>query len=131
FFFLDLTFWHYGIAMTSVANASLLCALAPVAVALFSWIVLKERPTRLFVLALALALGGAGAMSAGSDGGQGSSPLLGDLLSLMVAGWYAGYFLALKKALTNAGAVRAIFWSSAASAPLMLGAAFLMGENIL
>ena len=33
FFALDLSFWHYGIVMTSVANATVLCNLTPVVVA--------------------------------------------------------------------------------------------------
>ena len=98
FFALDLSFWHYGIVMTSVANATVLCNLTPVVVTLFGWIVLKETPHRLFLLALALAMGGAFAMAAGADGGQGTNPPLGDLFSLSVAVWYSGYFLAVKAA---------------------------------
>ncbi|WP_236547418.1 DMT family transporter [Brevundimonas sp. G8] len=71
FFALDLSFWHYGIVMTSVANATVLCNLTPVVVTLFGWFVLKDRPHRLFLVALALAMGGAFAMAAGADGGQG------------------------------------------------------------
>ena len=54
FFSMDLSFWHYGIVMTSVANATVLCNLTPVVVTLFGWFVLKERPHRLFLVALAL-----------------------------------------------------------------------------
>ena len=131
FFFLDLSFWHYGIVMTSVANATVLCNLTPVVVTLFAWIVLKERPRAVFVLALALAMIGAFAMAAGADGGQGTDPLLGDLFSLSVALWYAGYFLAVKAARTTAGAIRVILWSTAIPVPLMLAASLVLGEDIL
>ena len=74
FFALDLSFWHYGIVMTSVANATVLCNLTPVVVTLFGWIVFKERPARLFILAIALAMSGAFAMAAGASGAQGPTP---------------------------------------------------------
>ena len=77
FFALDLSFWHYGIVMTSVANATVLCNLTPVVVTLFGWFVLKERPHRLFILALALAMGGAFAMAAGAGEAGVGSRLLG------------------------------------------------------
>ena len=80
FFAFDLSFWHYGIVMTSVANATVLCNLTPVVVTLVGWFVFKERPARLFILALALAMGGAFAMAAGAQPGQGTNPVLGDLL---------------------------------------------------
>ena len=77
FFVLDLSFWHYGIAFTSVANATVLTNLTPVVVTLVAWALFRERPRALFVLALALALGGAFAMSAGADGRQGQHELVG------------------------------------------------------
>ena len=131
FFFLDLSFWHYGIVMTSVANATVLCNLTPVVVTLFAWIVLKERPRAVFLLALAFAMIGAFAMAAGADGGQGTDPLLGVLFSLSVALWYAGYFLAVKAARNTAGAARVMLWSTAIPIPLMLAACLALGESVI
>ena len=131
FFALDLSFWHYGIVMTSVANATVLCNLTPVVVTLFGWFVLKERPHRLFLLALALAMGGAFAMAAGADGGQGTNPPLGDAFSLSVAVWYSGYFLAVKAARRTAGAMRVTFWATLLGAPLLLIVALALGEDII
>jgi drug/metabolite transporter (DMT)-like permease len=131
FFALDLSFWHYGIVMTSVANATVLANLTPVVVTLIGWLVFKERPARLFILALALAMGGALAMAAGARPGQGSNPPLGDLLSLTVSFWYAGYFLAVKAARTTAGALKVTFWATLAGLPLMGGAALVLGEDMI
>ena len=131
FFALDLSFWHYGIVMTSVANATVLCNLTPVVVTLFGWFVLKERPHRLFILALALAMGGAFAMAAGADGGQGTNPMLGDLFSLSVAVWYSGYFLAVQAARRTAGAMRVTFWATLLGAPLLLIVALALGEDVI
>ncbi len=131
FFAFDLSFWHYGIVMTSVANATVLCNLTPVVVTLVGWLVFKERPARLFILALALAMGGAFAMAAGARPGQGTNPLLGDLFSLSVALWYSGYFLAVKAARVTAGALRVTLWATVAGIPIMGGAALLLGEDVI
>lgn len=131
FFALDLSFWHYGIVMTSVANATVLCNLTPVVVTLFGWIVFRDTPTRLFVLALGLAMAGAFAMATGADGGQGTNPPLGDLLSLAVSVWYSGYFLAVKMARNTAGALRVTLWATALGVPLMGGVALLLGEAMI
>ena len=131
FFALDLSFWHYGIVMTSVANATVLCNLTPVVVTLFAWLVMKERPGRLFVVALALSLLGAFAMAAGASGTQGSNPLLGDLFSLSVALWYSGYFLAVQRARTSAGAMRITFWATLVGVPLLGGVALILGEDMV
>ena len=131
FFALDLSFWHYGIVMTSVANATVLCNLTPVVVTLFGWIVFRETPARLFILALALAMGGAFAMAAGASGTQGTNPLLGDIFSLSVALWYSGYFLAVKQARTTAGAMRITLWATAVGIPLLALVSLLLGENMI
>lgn len=131
FFVLDLSFWHYGIVMTSVANATVLCNLTPVVVTLFGWIVFKDRPRRLFVAAIGLAMGGAFAMSAGADGNQGTNPPLGDLFSLSVALWYAGYFLAVKAARATAGAMRIMLWSTGLGLPLLLVVSLALGEDLI
>lgn len=131
FFALDLSFWHYGIVMTSVANATVLCNLTPVVVTLVGWFVFKERPQRLFVLALALAMGGAFAMAAGAQKGQGTNPVLGDIFSLSVALWYSGYFLAVKAARATAGALRVTLWATVAGIPIMAAAALLLREEMI
>ncbi|GAA0195155.1 drug/metabolite transporter (DMT)-like permease [Brevundimonas nasdae] len=131
FFALDLSFWHYGIVMTSVANATVLCNLTPVVVTLFGWFVLKEKPHRLFLVALALAMGGAFAMAAGADGGQGTNPVLGDIFSVSVALWYSGYFLAVKAARATSGAMQITFWATLVGTPLLLIVALSLGETII
>lgn len=131
FFALDLAFWHYGIVMTSVANATVLCNLTPVVVTLFAWLVLKQTPARLFILALVLAMGGAFAMAAGANGQQGSNPMLGDVLSLTVSVWYAGYFLAVQRARTRAGAMQVTLWATAVGVVPLGLVALLLGENMI
>ncbi len=131
FFAGDLAFWHYGIRYTSVANATVLANLSPVVVTAVAWFLFRERPGRMFMVGLAVALAGAWIMAAGAAAGGAVAPLLGDLLSLTTAVWYALYFVAMRRARQGEGASRAMFWSSLATAPVMLAVALAMGEPIL
>lgn len=130
FFVLDLSFWHYGIVMTSVANATVLTNLTPVVVTLVGWMAFRDRPRALFLLALAIALAGAFAMSAGADGGQGSNPRLGDVFATVTALWYAGYFLVVKQARRESSAGRIMLWSTGLGAPLLLVVSLALGESV-
>ncbi len=130
FFVLDLSFWHYSIVFTSVANATVLTNLTPVVVTAAAWLMFRERPRALFLAALALALVGAWAMSAGADGRQGSNPRLGDLFALVTALWYAGYFLTVKALRGRVSAGRIMLWSTALGAPLLLAVSLALGEPL-
>jgi drug/metabolite transporter (DMT)-like permease len=132
FFALDMSFWHYGLHLTSVANATVLCNLTPVVVTLFAWVVLRQRPKNLFLLALVLAMVGAAAMALGANHSHGGDrSLLGDALSLSVTVWYAAYFLTIQAARKTASAQKVMLWSTAVGMPLMLLAALAMGEQII
>lgn len=130
FFVLDLGFWHYSIAFTSVANATTLTNLTPVIVTAVAWLAFRERPRALFLVALAVALAGAWTMSAGADGRQGANPRLGDLFAAVTALWYAGYFLTVKVLRGRHPASRIMLWSTALGAPLLLGLALALGEDL-
>ena len=131
-FALDLAFWHYGIKYTSVAASTVLSNLAPVVVTAFAWIFLKQRPRALFLLALAVAVGGAWMMGAGK--GNGAPVLnapLGNILSVATALWYALYFLALAEGRKRQAASRLMYWSGVVGAPLLLASALILHEQIL
>ena len=131
FFALDLSFWHYGVTLTSVANATVLTNLSPVVVTVAAWFLFRERPARIFIAGLAVALAGAATMAMAADKGSAINAPLGDVLSIFTAVWYAFYFLAMRKARQGAGASRAMFWSTLASAPILLAVAFAFGETIM
>jgi len=130
-FALDLSFWHYGIEFTSVANATVLANLTPLIVTAIAWIVYRQAPKRLFLVAVIVAMSGAWIMTAAKGGGAGSNPLLGDLLSTATALWYALYMLAVGRARQTEGAMRVMFWSTLASIPILLGVALAFGEPLL
>ncbi|RMF68718.1 MAG: DMT family transporter [Alphaproteobacteria bacterium] len=92
FFAADLGFWHWSIKLTSVANATLLANLNPVFVALVGFLFLGHRFRPPFLLAMALALGGAVVLM-GRSLEISAERVIGDLLGVATAMMYAGYFL--------------------------------------
>ena len=130
FFAADLLCWHYGVTYTSVTNATVLTNLTPVVVTLAAWFFFRERPKRLFVAGLALALAGAMTMAFSSSGARGINPPLGDALSVITALWYGGYFIAIGAARKQAEATRVMLWSTAVGAPLLLVSALLLNEDL-
>jgi drug/metabolite transporter (DMT)-like permease len=130
-FALDLGFWHYGVKYTSVGLATALSNLAPLVVTVFAWMFLKQRPRRLFLLALAIALAGAWLMAIQRRGAPGLDPPLGNLLSVTTAVWYAFYMLAIAQARQRESTRALMLWSSATGLPLVLAAAWGLGERIL
>jgi drug/metabolite transporter (DMT)-like permease len=93
----DLGAWHVSIMYTSVANSTLEANFAPIFVTLGAWILFRQRVSRLFLIALAVTLGGA-ALLIGPNFALGGRALLGDTLGVLTAVFYAGYMLAIKSA---------------------------------
>jgi len=91
----DLAFWHQSIRFTSVANSTLLANLASIFVTLAAWLLWRERPRPLFLLALGLALGGV-ALLVHTSLAFSATALLGDALGVVTAMFYAWYILAVK-----------------------------------
>ncbi|HWA63988.1 MAG TPA: DMT family transporter [Caulobacteraceae bacterium] len=131
-FALDLACWHYGIRFTSVANATVLPNLTPVIVTVGAWMFLRETPTRVFVVGMAVSVAGAVVMALANAGAAatGPRPHLGDALSASTALWYALYFLAVRRSRAEAGATPVMFWSSVAAAPVLLVIAVVLGEQV-
>ena len=131
-FALDLLCWHYGIRYTSVANATVLPNLTPVLVTLAAWLVFNERPRPIFLVGMAVAIGGAVVMAAaGVETRPGPEPHLGDVLSASTAVWYGLYFLAVRVARQAHATGRVMLWSCLVGAPLLLAAALALREAIL
>lgn len=94
---LDHFTWSTSIGMTRVANATLLNNIAPLWVALFAFVVWKERLKMRFWLGLVLSLIGA-TFILGSDLITNPHVGYGDLLSLFSSLFYAAYFLTTQRA---------------------------------
>jgi drug/metabolite transporter (DMT)-like permease len=88
--------WNSSLRYTSAANATLLGNTAPLWVALFSWLIFRQKLRGLFWLGLALALGGA-VIVLGSDFIRHPTIGLGDLLAMAAGVFYAGYFIVTER----------------------------------
>jgi drug/metabolite transporter (DMT)-like permease len=132
FFAADLAFWHYGIGMTSVANATVLANLTPLVVTVVGFLLFREKVGPLFLAGMALGLLGAWTMAEGRGASApGSNPPLGDLLSVATALWYSAYFLCVRQARLRFGTMAVMFWSSLVGAVALAGIMLAMGEDIL
>jgi drug/metabolite transporter (DMT)-like permease len=91
----DLSIWHWALQFTTVTNSTLITNLAPLLVAAVAWLFLGEKATRTFILGLLIATAGA-AVLVGNSYVLSARHLLGDLLSLVAAVFYAGYLVTLR-----------------------------------
>ncbi|MCX7962766.1 MAG: DMT family transporter [Burkholderiales bacterium] len=127
----DLAFWHWSIALTSVANSTLLANLATLFVTLAAWLFWRERPTPLFLAGLVAALAGV-AMLVRASLAWSPSALLGDALGVLTAAFYAGYLLAMKSVRDRgAPTVRLMAVTSSITALALLPVALASGEALL
>ncbi|MDW8468972.1 MAG: DMT family transporter [Burkholderiales bacterium] len=127
----DLAFWHWSIALTSVANSTLLANLATLFVTLAAWLFWRERPRPLFLAGLAAALAGV-AMLVRASLAWSPSALLGDALGVLTAAFYAGYLLAMKSVRDRgAPTVRLMAVTSSITALALLPLALGSGEALL
>lgn len=127
----DLGFWHYGIHLTSVANATVLSNMTPILVVVVGWLAFHERPRPIFLLGMALALSGAVGMALFKAGVGGRPPSYGgDILSALTAVWYGGYFLVVRRARGRFSTGAVMLGSSLPGIPLLLAAAVLLKEPL-
>lgn len=134
FFAADLAAWHSAIGYTSVANATLLANNAPLFVALGAWLLWRERPTRRFVIGLALAIVGCALLSRGGfkpAAGGAPSSLLGDGLALLTGVFYSGYFLAVKRLRAEFTTAATMTWTALIGAAFLLPAAWIFEGALL
>ena len=127
----DLAFWHQAIRFTSVANSTLLANLASIFVTLAAWMLWRERPKPLFLVALALALGGVALLVHTSLSFSGTA-LLGDALGVVTAMFYAWYILAVK-GLRDRGAatLQVMAVTSTLTALILFPVALASGDQML
>ncbi len=126
----DLAFWHWSVTWTTVANATLLANLAPLFVTLAGWWWLGERITPGFLLGMLLALAGAIAL-VGASFGVSRDRLLGDLLGVATAFFYAGYQLSVKRVAGRVPTSLLMGVSTLVSALVLVPLAMAAGESLV
>lgn len=130
FFAADLAVWHWSIRITTVANATLLANLAPLFVTLASWTLFGQRFRAGFLIGMAIALAGAFVLMSASLG-FGRARLIGDLLGVLTAAFYAGYIISVARLRADVSTATVMFGSAAVSAAALLPLALVSGDNLL
>ena len=129
FFAADLAIWHWSLRLTTVANSTLITNFTPFFVMFGARLLFQERITRLLLGGLALALAG-GTMLVGSSLQLTLDHVLGDLLALVTAVFYAGYLLAVKHLRRTFSTATTMTGSGLVSCPLFLVVAVLSAEPL-
>jgi len=125
----DLFFWHLSIQYTTVANATLLSNFAPVIVTLGAWLVLREKISPAFLVALLVSFFGA-LMLVGASFQLGGDYVFGDLLAFTTAMFYGAYMIAVAKLRGRHGTQEIMLWSSLVSGLALLPMVWIMGESL-
>lgn len=116
---IELAAWHVSLHMTSVANATLLVNMAPIFVSLYFWLVLRQPPARLFLIALAITIAGVVVLKGGPQA-LGGGDIKGDGVAVFAAILYAAYIIALGKMRERFSTTSIMIWSSGAGALAIL-----------
>jgi len=130
FFALDLAAWHVGIVQTKLGNASLFGNSGSLIVMVWGLFTAHRAPRALEIAAIAAALGGAGMLMGGSLEISHVN-LVGDLFCVLAGAFYAVYIIMLNAARERLGQYSLLAVSTAASVPVMLVIAVLLGETII
>lgn len=130
FFAGDLAVWHWSIVLTSVANATLLANCAPIFVTLAAWLLYRRRPNRVFVTGLATAITGMALLLRG-DFQHAGTALIGDVLGIVTAMFYAAYQLTVTRARRSVSTAHLMTISGAVTALILLPIAVLSEDRFM
>ena len=130
FFTGDIALWHWSVVLTSVANATLLVNLAPIFVALGSWLLFGERFTATFIVGMVVALAGS-ILLVGRDFALNTQDLSGDALALLAAVFYAGYILTVSRLRSRFSTATIMVSSGAVTCVALLPITLFSREDLL
>ena len=125
----DMSAWHYSIVMTTVANASLLLNVTPVFVVLGGWLLFRTRVTGTFMIGLATAMAGVAVLS-GASLALSRTHVLGDLLGVVTAMFYAAYQLTVERLRRRFSTITIMLYAVPVSAMVTLMVTLVSGETM-
>ena len=126
----DMSAWHYSIHMTTVANASLLLNVTPVFVVLGGWLLFRTRVTGTFMLGLSGAMAGVVVLS-GASLALSRTHLLGDLLGVVTAMFYAAYQLTVERLRRRFSTITVMLYAVPVSATVTLVVALFSDDTLV
>ncbi|MGE0745600.1 MAG: DMT family transporter [Rhodospirillales bacterium] len=124
FFAGDLIFWHWSLAWSSVANATLLANAAPVFVVIGGWLLYRRTATKLFLAGMATAMAGAAVLMDASLT-LSETRLLGDVFGIVTAAFYGAYMLCIDRLGGRITTLGVMAWSTPVAALVCLPVALL------
>lgn len=136
----DLSIWHWSLQYTTVTNSTLLTNVAPIFVTIGARILFGDRIRLSFVVGMLLAITGATllvrhSVASGPETSAGglfqSQHLLGDVLSIVAAVFYAGYLLAVKHLRKTFSTPTIMAWSGLASCAGFGTVALVSGDTMI
>lgn len=130
FFAADLIVWYWAVNLTTIANATLLGNLAPIYAVVAGYFLFGERFTKTLLFGMAVALAGAVVLM-GESLTVDFENLIGDVLSLIAAGLYAGYIIGVGRLRARFSSATVLLWSGTITCLFLLPAAFISGESLL
>ncbi len=110
----------FGLRLTSAAAAGVITSTIPAAVALLSWLVLRERLPRAVGVSIALAIAGVAVLNFARGGGGGQTSLAGNALVLGAVFFEASYVILSKRLTTTLSAMRISAFANAYAAAVVL-----------
>jgi drug/metabolite transporter (DMT)-like permease len=128
-FTIDLTLWHWSMTMTSISNSTIIVNSAPIFVALIYFLFFKESLNRHFFISLGVTYMGVAGLILSADTYT-SGNLLGDILSLIAAVFYATYLVFISR-LGKEEALSIIFYTSLFCCLFSLPVALIESPQIL
>jgi drug/metabolite transporter (DMT)-like permease len=129
-FAINIVNYAWAVHLTAVANASLLSNLSPLFVTLGSFLFLRERVTRGFLLAMLAAIAGV-AILASDRLAIGDDELLGDGIALLSAMSFAAYLVIIGKLRLRVGPGTVMLWTGIVTALVLLGVSVASGEAMV
>jgi drug/metabolite transporter (DMT)-like permease len=129
-FAINIVNYAWAVHLTAVANASLLSNLSPLFVTLGSFLFLRERVTRGFLLAMLAAIVGV-AILASDRLAIGDDELLGDGIALLSAMSFAAYLVIVGRLRLRVGPGTVMLWTGIVTALVLLGVSVASGEAMV
>lgn len=130
FFAGDLVFWHWSLQFTTVANATLLATMAPIWVTLGSFVLFKERFSKLFLFGLVVAICGTGVLM-GDSLRLSMDRLFGDFLGVVTGMFFGAYMMTVGRLRAHFSTSVIMLLSTAVTAAILLPATLISGEGMI
>ena len=130
FFSLDLICWHWSVKLTTVSKATFLSNLAPVVVIIFAFLILKEKFSKFFFVALIFSMSGM-TLLLGESFHFNKKEFLGDILGVLTAVWYGSYIISISQLRRKYNSTSIMFISGIITAIILLIVSLIFEKQLI